>query len=250
MAVQLLPQINIVQKEIIVKWDRLVRHHVMLENIVMKMVWRHLVAIVLQAMNVLKEAIVQHLMKMEIQNYVLKVIIALEDHHQSHVPRVGFHPLELLVSEALMNVLSVLLDLIVMVLLLQLIVARDISVDPDQPLSLTNANPDFIVHRVQQHNNHAQLVPIHRQQEQSHVPIVPLVVFVNPMPMAVLKIPTLHVLADITVQQRLEARYYVLLVLMVQIVRDSDGSQIVLIVLLDIIVIQLIMVLSVDLHQD
>ena len=86
------------------KWDRLVRHHVMLENIVMKMVWRHLVAIVLQATNVLKEAIAQHLMKTVIQNYVLKVIIALEDHHQSHVPRVGFHPPELLVSEALMNV--------------------------------------------------------------------------------------------------------------------------------------------------
>ena len=80
------------------------------------------------------------------------------------------------------------------------------NLDPNLLIATWNANQDFIVQRVRQHNNHAKLVHIHRQQEQSHVPIVPLVVFVNPMPQAVLKIPTLHVLADITVQQRLEAR--------------------------------------------
>ena len=79
------------------KLDLLVKHHAMLENIVMKMVWRHLVAIVLQGMNVLKEAIVQHLMKMVIQNYVLRVIIVPADHHQFHVTSVRFHRPELLV---------------------------------------------------------------------------------------------------------------------------------------------------------
>ena len=207
-------------------------------------------AIVLQAMNVLKEAKVQHLMRTEIQNFVQKVIIVPADHHQFHVTRVHFHPVELSDLEMPVNVLHVLPGFIVMVLLLQLFVAKDIFVNLDLVLSTKNVNQDFIVLKDRRHNNHVQLAHIHRQQDQSHVPIVPLVVSVNPTPMAVLKIPTLPVLADITVQQRLEAKYYVLLALMVQIVRDSDGSQIVLIVLLDIIVIQLVMDLSVVPHQD
>jgi len=243
MAVQALRQINFVQKEITVKLDRLARHHVMQENTAMKTVCPLLVVTVHQAMNVLKVAKVQHLMKTENRNYVLKVTTVPADHRQSHVTPVHFHQTVLLDSEVLVNVLRVLLVLIVMVLLRQLPAERVTIVNLDPVLLIMNVNQDSIVHQDQQHNNHVQLVHIHRQQEQSHAPIVPLVVFVNPMLTVVLKITMLHVLAVITAQQKLAVRYYVLLVLMVQIVRDSDGLQIVLIVLLDIIVIQLIMAL-------
>jgi len=141
------------------------------------------------------------------------------------------------------NVLHVLLGFIVMGPPLQLLVARDITANLDPLLLQMNVNQDFIVRKDQQHSNHVQLEHIHQQQDQSHVPIVLLVVFVNPMPMVALEIPMLHVLVDIIVQQKLVARYYVLLELMVQIEKDFEGSLIVLIVLLDIIVILLIMAL-------